>query len=172
MESVVVLCNQLRQMMVNQSGAKPSLATLNKAFATYQKQRQERVKHIMDYSGLITNVQAWRKPMYKLLANWLLPLQPDRAVADQLGKLIRNAPKLDFVDVTSFPSGRLPWADDENRKAEKQKQEQKKQKTMRKVMSKGSSGWELARLMQVMSAALALGLVVFVAQYLRPLVMV
>lgn len=58
MESIVVLCNHLQQMMVDQSGAKPSLATLNKAFAAYQTERQARMMHIMDYSSLITNVQA------------------------------------------------------------------------------------------------------------------
>lgn len=163
MESVVALCNHLQQMMVDQSGAKPSLATLNKAFAPYQTERQARVKHVMDYSSLITNVQAWRTPLYKFIANWVLPLQPDRAIADQLGEIIPDAPKLNFVDVADFASGRLPWKD-ENRKAEKQKKQ--------RMVSEGSSNSGLAQLMQMMSAAVAVGIVVFVAQHLRPLVTV
>lgn len=163
MESVVALCNHLQQMMVDQSGAKPSLATLNKAFAAYQTERQARVKHVMDYSSLITNVQAWRTPLYKFIANWVLSLQPDRAIADQLGEIITDAPKLDFVDVADFASGRLPWKD-ENRKAEKQKKQ--------RMVSGGSSTSGLAQLMQMMSAAVAVGIVVFVAQHFRPLAIV
>lgn len=164
MESVVVLCNHLQQMIADQSGAKPSLATLNKTFAAYQTERKARVKHIMDYSSLITNVQAWRTPMHKFLANWVLPLQPDRAVADQLGEIIRDAPKLDYVDVAGFASGRLAWKD-EIRQAEKQK---KKQRTA----SGGSSSRGFVQLLQMMSAAVAVGMIVFAAQYLRPLLTV
>lgn len=162
MESVVVLCNHLRQMMATQCGAKPSQATLNKVFAAYQAERQPRMKHIMDYSSLITNVQAWRTPLYKLLATWVLPLQPDRAVADQLGEIIRYAPKLDFVDVAGFPSGRLAWMD-ESRNLEFQKK-----KTLSQIVSSN----RLAQLMQMVSAALAVGVFVVTAQYLRPLVTV
>lgn len=46
----------------------------------------------MDYLSMITNFQARRTPLYKFVANWVLPLQPDRAVADQLGEIIRDAP--------------------------------------------------------------------------------
>ena len=173
MESVVVLCNHLHQMMLDQCGAKPSLATLNKAFAAYQTERKARMKHIMDYSSLITNVQAWRNPLYKFVATWVLPLQPDRAVADQLGEIIRGAPRLKFVDVdgASFPSGRLSWMDEnENRKeAEKQKQMQM-QKEKHKARNGGSGGSLFAHLTQMLSAAVALGLIVFLARYFRPLV--
>ena len=158
MESVVVLCNHLRQMMVHQCGVRPSMATLNKAFAAYQKECKPRMKHVMQYSSLITNVQAWRTPLYKFLGTWVLPLQPDRAVADQLGEIVRGAPKLDFVDVRDFPSGRLSWKD-EISKSE-----------MQKVRSKGSRGRfnkVLALPLQMMSAALAICIFVFVAQHLR-----
>lgn len=101
--------------------------------------------------------------MYKFVANWVLPLQPDRAVADQLGEIIRDAPKLDFVEVADFASGRLPWKD-ENRKAKKQKKP--------KGVSGGLSSSGLAQLMQMMSAAVAVGMVVLVAQYFRPLMTV
>lgn len=144
MESVVVLCNHLQQMMVDQFGAKPTLVTLNKAIAAYQTEREARVKHIMDYSSLIKNIQAWRTPSYKFIANWVLPLQPDRAVADQLGEIINDAPKLNFVHVADFASGRLPW-NDEIHKPEKQKKQ--------KRLSGGSSSGRLARLLRMMSAA-------------------
>ena len=149
--------------MADQCGAKPSLATLDKVFAAYQTERHARVKHIMDYSSLITNVQAWRTPLYKFVANWVLPLQPDRAVADQLGEIIRNAPKLDYVDAEGFASGRLLWKD-ESRKTNKQKKQE--------LVSGSSSSGGLAQLLQMISAAVAVGIVVFMAQYLRPLMTV
>jgi len=158
MESVVVLCNHLRQMMVRQCHARPSLATLNKTFAAYQKDRQPRMQHIMEYSGLITHVQAWSNPLYKFVATWVLPLQPDRAVADQLGEIIRDAPKLDFVDVEGFASGRLPWKDD-SRNMEKQK--------TRSRLRKDGLNRRLALLWQTMSAAVVIGIFVFAARYLR-----
>ncbi|KAL8662412.1 MAG: hypothetical protein Q9202_004733 [Teloschistes flavicans] len=58
MESVVVLCNHLRQMMVHQCGARPSPATLRNTVAAHQDERKPRMKHIMEYSSLITSVQA------------------------------------------------------------------------------------------------------------------
>ncbi|OQE00300.1 hypothetical protein PENVUL_c054G07904 [Penicillium vulpinum] len=109
MESVVSLCNQIQTMMVKQCGAQPSLATLTQAFAAYQTERQGRVKQVMEYSGLITKVQAWSSPIHWFLANWVLPLQPDRAIADDLGEIIRGAPKLNYVDLGEFASGKLEW---------------------------------------------------------------
>ncbi|KAL8911259.1 MAG: hypothetical protein Q9171_003557 [Xanthocarpia ochracea] len=158
MESVVVLCNHLRQMMGHQCGAKPSLATLNKTFAAYQRERQPRVKHIMEYSSLITSVQAWRTPFYKFIGTWVLPLQPDRAVADQLGEIIRGAPKLDFVDVQGFRSGRLPWKDEGPKKGLWTDCQNK---------NEGWFGKKLALSGQMVSAALAFGVFVFIAQYIR-----
>ena len=112
MELVVVLCNHLRKMMGHHCGARPSMATMNKAFVAYQKGCEPRMRHIMDYSGLITKVQAWTTPLYKFIGVWVLPLQPDRAIADQLGEIIKGAPKLDFVNVRDFASGRLSWKDE------------------------------------------------------------
>lgn len=112
MESIVVLCNELRQMMITQCGAKPSLSTLNKSFAAYQSKRHARMKQIMDYSNLITKVQAWDTAFHKFVATWVLPLQPDRSVADDLGEIIRGASKLDFVSVENFAVGRLQWKDE------------------------------------------------------------
>ena len=158
MESVVVFCNHLRQMMGHQCGAKPSLATLNKTFAAYQRERQPRVKHIMEYSSLITSVQAWRTPFYKFIGTWVLPLQPDRAVADQLGEIIRGAPKLDFVDVQGFSSGRLPWKDEGPKNGLRTDGQNK---------NEGWLGKKLALSGQMVSAALAFGVFVFIAQYIR-----
>ncbi|KAK2624713.1 hypothetical protein QTJ16_005906 [Diplocarpon rosae] len=112
MESIVVLSNHLRHMMIQQQGSKPSLATLQRVFSAYQSERHLRVKEIMEFSSLITKVQAWDTPFHKFLANWVLPLQPDRAIADQLGQIIRGAPKLDFVSTRGFSAGSMGWNDE------------------------------------------------------------
>ena len=156
MESVVALCNILRRMMVHQSGAKPSLATLNKAFAAYQKERRPRMQHIMEFSSMVTNAQAWRTPLYRFVATWILPLQSDRAVADQLGEIIMEAPKLDFVDVKNFTSGRLLW---NNEGIQKEKQKNRPGKTGDRFQD-----W-LALLAHMMSAVLAIGVFVFAGYY-------
>lgn len=99
--------------MVRQHGTSPSRATLRETFAAYQQERKPRMQHIMKYSGLITDVQAWRTPLHRFLAEWVLPLQADRKIADQLGEVIRAAPKLDYVDLDEYPAGLLSWKDDE-----------------------------------------------------------
>ncbi|KAK9414811.1 putative FAD/NAD(P)-binding domain-containing protein [Seiridium unicorne] len=112
MESVIVLCNHLCRAIGAES--KPSAATLTKVFDDYQAERHERMMRIMELSSLTTKVQAWDGWWHKFLATWVLPLQPDRALADQIGEIIRTAPSLDIADGTSkFPSGRLPWNNEE-----------------------------------------------------------
>ncbi|KAH7311416.1 FAD binding domain protein [Stachybotrys elegans] len=149
MESVVVLCNHIKRMVTAQQGAKPSPATLEKTLMGYQTERHARAKEIMELSGLITKVQAWDTPLHKFMATWALPLQPDRTVPDQLGEIIRGAPKLEFVEIDGFAKGRLPWKDEEE--------------------AAGVSGVEkplsgFTTLVQASSAAMAIVFVVYLAQ--------
>ncbi|RYP71295.1 hypothetical protein DL771_004872 [Monosporascus sp. 5C6A] len=118
LESVVVLCNHLQAMLAGQRGAKPSRATLNRAFAAYQEERRGRVVEVMELSSLITRMQAWDTPFHKFLATWVAPLQAERAIADQLGEIIRKGPKIAYGSDTAkgFGSGgRLRWADEEEK---------------------------------------------------------
>ncbi len=163
MESAVVFCNHLQRMMVDQCGAKPSPATLTKAFAAYQNERKPRVKHIMEYSSLITNVQAWRTPIYRFVATWVLPLQSDRAVADQLGEIIRRAPKLDFVDIGDFVPGRLSWKHEDRRTAVQIQHWTKRGDSL--------NHWSTIPV-RVMSAALAISFFVFAARYIRMMLLI
>ncbi|KAI0842701.1 FAD binding domain protein [Hypoxylon sp. FL0890] len=109
MESVVALCNCIQEMMVAQRGAKPSRATIEKAFAKYQAKQKDRAREVMNVSGQITKLQAWYTPLYKFAANWVSPYLPDRTIANQLGEVIRKAPKLDYVNFADFKNNRLPW---------------------------------------------------------------
>ncbi|PVH72165.1 FAD/NAD(P)-binding domain-containing protein [Cadophora sp. DSE1049] len=97
MESVVVLCNHLERMMKNKET--PSSATIDKVFAAYQDERLDRMKQISNLSSFITRIQAWDSLWHRFLGTWVLPLQPDRAMADQMGEIMRGAPKLDFKNV-------------------------------------------------------------------------
>lgn len=113
MESIVVLCNRLEAGLKRHKGAKPSRAALGEIFEAYQKERIPRMKRILDYSSLITRLQAWDNALFKIAANWIVPYAPDRLVADDLGKIIREAPKLSYVPVpVSFRKGSVIWADE------------------------------------------------------------
>ncbi|KKK22258.1 hypothetical protein P175DRAFT_0477239 [Aspergillus ochraceoroseus IBT 24754] len=115
MESIVVLCNHLAQTVAAHQGARLSRATLGKVFRQYQRDRVQRVRGIMELSSLITRVQAWDGIVPKFVACWVLPFQADHKLTDQLGELIRKAPKLDYVQVgRGFAQGRLPWEGEKN----------------------------------------------------------
>lgn len=115
LESVVVLTNRLRRMLVENNWARPSGRELEKLLSAYQTERLARMKYVMQFSGDVTKVQAWHRPLDKFLATWLVPMLPDRTFGDQLGKIISGAPKLDFIDASDFPSGRMPWQDEANK---------------------------------------------------------
>jgi hypothetical protein len=112
LESIAVLTNLLCRRLVSNNWARPSATELEKLLSTYQAERVDRMKHIMQFSGEVTKVQAWHRPLDKLFATWLVPVLPDRTFGDQLGRIISGAPKLDFIDTAAFPSGRMPWQDD------------------------------------------------------------
>jgi hypothetical protein len=112
LESAVVLCNKIQEMLAAQNGLKPSRDVLNKAFEAYQEERCPRVTQVVDFSRLITQLQAWDTPFHKFYANWVTPFQSDRTVADMVGEIIRGGPKLAYVDTAGFPQGRLSWKDE------------------------------------------------------------
>lgn len=114
MESVVVLCNHLHKMVAEQEGAKPSPATLNKVFASYQEERHGRMKAIMDLSARTTRLQSWENGLYKFLATRAMPLIPHRFIVKQLGKFTTPAPKLDYVSLEGFARGKIPWKYDDD----------------------------------------------------------
>lgn len=110
-ESVAVLVNHLRRMLLETNQSKLTADLLEQTLAAYQGERVDRMKQIMEFSGEITRVQAWHTAKDKFMANWLVPLLPDSFFGDQLGRLIAGAPKLDFVDAEDFPSGNMRWKD-------------------------------------------------------------
>ena len=112
MESVVVLTNHLRRMLEQQQhGARPSKTTLNATFQAYQDERLPRMRRIMEFSSLISRVQAWDNPFLKWVSIYLLPYLPERKLANDLGEIIRKAPKLDFVPLGQWNEGLLEWED-------------------------------------------------------------
>lgn len=112
-ESVAVLTNHLRRMLVDNNGMKPSSEALEKALAAYQAERLERMQSIMFFSSFVNKVQGWTSPAYKILSTWILPFLPQRMLADQMSDIIRGAPVLDFVPSKGFPTGKKKWKNEE-----------------------------------------------------------
>ncbi|KAI1842805.1 hypothetical protein JX265_002658 [Neoarthrinium moseri] len=107
MESVAVLTNRLRQMLVDTNWRKPSSAKLEETLAAYQEERVGRMKHIFKFSSNMS--QGWRTPWYKFLSTWIIPVIPDSMLAAEMSKIISGAPRLDFLEVKDLPPGRVPW---------------------------------------------------------------
>ncbi|OHE98121.1 hypothetical protein CORC01_06635 [Colletotrichum orchidophilum] len=104
-ESVVAACNQIVQMLDQTKGRLPSLDTIEHCFKSYQDEHQARVESIASLSRLITRVQAWDTPPIRWLAEWVMPMLPDRALADFVSEYIRAAPKLEYVSTIDTPTG-------------------------------------------------------------------
>ncbi|KAL8671459.1 MAG: hypothetical protein Q9168_004047 [Polycauliona sp. 1 TL-2023] len=116
MESVVVLTNVLRRILLasgssSSSSCKPSLEALTEGFQAYQDQHLPRMRHIMEFSRLVTRTQAWDSWGLKMLSIWVVPYLPQRKMANDLGEIIRTAPKLDFVPLGDWDDGLLEWED-------------------------------------------------------------
>ena len=111
MESVVVLTNLLHRTLASTSHSKPSSDALTQAFQAYQDQRLPRMRHIMEFSRLITRTQAWDNWFLKIVSIWVLPYLPQRKLANDLGEIIRKAPMLDFVPLGDWDEGLMEWED-------------------------------------------------------------
>ncbi|KAL9597889.1 MAG: hypothetical protein Q9219_004842 [cf. Caloplaca sp. 3 TL-2023] len=111
MESVIVLTNLLHAQLAATNYRPPSRHTLDNLFQRYQDQRLPRMKHILEFSRLITRTQAWDTWLLKMISIWVLPYLPKRKLADDLGEIIRKAPMLDFVELGDWQDGRLEWED-------------------------------------------------------------
>jgi hypothetical protein len=150
MESIVVLCNHLQRTLANHSGARPSRASLKAVFSAYQKERESRMKEILDFSSLITRLQAWDSFTLRFFATWIVPYQPDRRIADQLGDIIKRAPKLEYVDVgNDFKTGTVPWEDTKESLLPQQKIEKRNKPARMIEMAK-------SHLLQLLTATAAL----------------
>jgi hypothetical protein len=119
-ESVVVLTNHLHQFLADNNQAKPSGAELQKVFHAYQTERYDRVNNIYKFSNFVNEAQGWSTWWYWFMSTWLVPLLPQRLLADQLGGILSAGAKLDFVDVGNFPSGRMPWKNSAKTEASKE----------------------------------------------------
>jgi hypothetical protein len=113
MESIALLTNILRKTVVAHPNIKPSRAQLNTIFRQYQDQRIPRMKKIMEFSNMITRVQAWDGPLMKFVAIGVLPYQKGTKLGEDIGAIISVSVKLDFAPIVS-PAGRIPWDGDGN----------------------------------------------------------
>ena len=110
-ESVVVLTNHLRRMLEEQYGGRPSTANIDTTFKAYQDERLPRMRQIMEFSSLVSRVQAWDNLLLKWMSIYFIPYLPKRKMANDLGEIIRKAPKLDFVPLGQWNESLLEWED-------------------------------------------------------------
>lgn len=120
MESVVALANLLDGAVKAHPQGKPDKAMIEDMLAEYQRSRSGRMRKIVDFSSRATKMQAWDNLWYKALS-YILPLLPETTFAVQLSKLIKGAPKLDYVPLPDDTHvGTWKW-EDEEREEEKAK---------------------------------------------------
>ena len=112
MESVVSLVNKLNRVLKTHPSVKPSRAQLNAIFHAYQEERIPRMRKIMDFSRVITRVQAWDGTLMKCIALYVLPWQNERKLGEQIGELIKGAPKFDFIPMSQYNKRRIRWDDE------------------------------------------------------------
>lgn len=111
MESIALLTNLLRATVTASPKVKPSRATLNAMFKQYQDRRIPRMHKVMEFSNMITRIQAWDGRLMKLVATCVLPYQHGKKLGEQIGEIINGGEKLNFVPIKRRP-GRINWDDD------------------------------------------------------------
>lgn len=111
MESVVALTNLLNKAVKSDAQAKPDYDTVQRLLTEYQSERQERMRKIVDFSGLATKLQAWETPLHKIMSR-VAPFLPDDTFAKQASALFKGAPKLDFIPVPGNIKGTMQWDDE------------------------------------------------------------
>ncbi|TAQ89191.1 hypothetical protein B7494_g2482 [Chlorociboria aeruginascens] len=112
-ESISVLTNLLRALIAPHPNVRPSRAALNDVFQKYQEIRIPRMHQISQYSNLITRVQAWDGYLMKFIALYVLPYQPADKVSKDMAKIMKAAPKLDFIPIRYGPK-KIRWDDEDS----------------------------------------------------------
>ncbi|KAH8645851.1 putative FAD-dependent monooxygenase [Tricladium varicosporioides] len=111
MESVVVLANALNKAVKTDPKRKPGKAAIEALLAEYQAERYPRMKKVIEFSGLATKIQAWDNIFYKAVSR-IMPYLPDTAFANECAKIIKGAPKLDYVPLPEDAKGLVEWDDE------------------------------------------------------------
>ena len=112
MESVAVLTNELHRLLEETPQGRPTKHAITVTFQRYHSQRLSRVRKIGFLSGFITRLQAFDGTFMRCMAQWIVPfLIGYERIADQLGYLIRQSPKLDFIQFEPR-KGTMAWSDE------------------------------------------------------------
>jgi hypothetical protein len=112
-EGVASLINHLDGLLQLQRkrapNCKPSGTALSAAFAAYELQQRQRMRELMGLSNMVAKMHTYATPLYRFLADWVLPLQDDRRFAARIGAYVASAPRIDFLPLRNFTKGRIPW---------------------------------------------------------------
>lgn len=111
-ESVTVLANELHRLVHMTPNGRPDKAAITAMFQRYQIRRLPRVRTAHFASWFITRLQAWDGIMMRCMAQWIVPVFiGDKMIAQALGYLVKDAPKLDFIPIESR-KGTMGWNDE------------------------------------------------------------
>ncbi|KAL4900544.1 hypothetical protein BDW74DRAFT_182630 [Aspergillus multicolor] len=108
-DGVVHLANLLRGAVQAAAGARPSMADLHRVFGQYQTRHLPRAKAVFEMSRMVTQVQAWDTLMMKYMSLYVAPYSDERAMPNELGKIVRAGPLLDFCPVPEWPRAKMEW---------------------------------------------------------------
>lgn len=92
-------------------GGRPSATALSAAFQAYQDEQRGRLRQLVFLSNAFAKITTYATPLYRVLANWLMPAFGDeRVVADQIGQYVAAAPRLEFLpSAVDSKATRIPW---------------------------------------------------------------
>ncbi|KAL8997508.1 MAG: hypothetical protein Q9188_006311 [Gyalolechia gomerana] len=101
-ESISVLTNELHRLVQMSQNSKPKKQAITETFQRYQTRRLPRVRKAHFASWFITRLQAFDGIIMRCMAQWIVPLLVgDKMIAQGLGYLVKDAPKLDFIPLES-----------------------------------------------------------------------
>lgn len=111
-EGIASLMNHLHRATADTKGARPSATALTRAFAAYQSEQRERLRQLVFLSNAFAKITTYATPLHRFLANWVMPLGDERAVADRIGWYVARAPRLEFLpSVVDGKTTRIRWGD-------------------------------------------------------------
>lgn len=111
-EGIASLMNHLHRATADTKGARPSATALTRAFSAYQAEQRERLRQLVYLSNAFAKITTYATPLHRFLANWVMPLGDERAVADRIGWYVARAPRLEFLpSVVDGKTTRIRWGD-------------------------------------------------------------
>lgn len=112
-ESVAALANSLNRHLRLCSDTSANSKTIQSIFETYQRTREARVRKFAGSVHLMTRLVTWDGYTKKFVARYVLPWLNEVTF---VGKLIKDAVKVDFLPIPSRSKGFFDQTSDEGKR--------------------------------------------------------